>query len=135
MLYFTPQAFRQGNLDGFENIARHVAKEVPGGSKVSELYAGVGVLGLTALSLRSREAEAAQQESEWFGDEGDEKKEPLVWLRCSDENPNNPRCFNRSVGSMPIEATGRPSRFAKGRGRGRTWIRAVKRWKYLAKRA
>jgi len=117
MLYFTPQAFRQGNLDGFEIIARHVANEVPGGSKVCELYAGVGVLGLTALSLRSRESEAAKEGSEWFGDQIDDDTEPLGWLRCSDENPNNPRCFNRAVGSMPMEATGKPPRFRKGRGR------------------
>mmetsp|Transcript_18153 Transcript_18153/g.51959 ORF Transcript_18153/g.51959 Transcript_18153/m.51959 type:complete len:637 (-) Transcript_18153:66-1976(-) len=117
MLYFSPQAFRQGNLDGFDNIAQHVANEVPGGSKVCELYAGVGVLGLTALSLRAREAEAAMEDVEWFGDEETEKKEPLAWLRCSDENPNNPRCFNRAVGSMPTEVTGRPPRFGKKKGR------------------
>lgn len=123
MLYFSPQAFRQGNLDGFDAIAEHCANEVPSGSKVCELYAGVGVLGLTALSLRAREAEASMEDVEWFGDEESKEKEPLAWLRCSDENPNNPRCFNRAVGSMPMEVTGRPKRFfskKKGRkGRGR----------------
>jgi len=117
MLYFSPQAFRQGNLDGFDNIAQQVANEVPGGSKVCELYAGVGVLGLTTLSLRFREAGAAMEDFEWFGDEESEEKKPLAWLRCSDENPNNPRCFNRAVGSMPTEATGRQKRFSKKKGR------------------
>ena len=117
MLYFSPQAFRQGNLDGFDVLSKHVANEVPGGSKVCELYAGVGVLGLTALSLRAREAEAAMEDVEWFEDEETEKKEPLAWLRCSDENPNNPRCFNRAVGSMPTEVTGRRSKFSKKKGR------------------
>lgn len=122
MLYFTPQAFRQGNLDGFDHIAQHVAMAVPGGSKVCELYAGVGVLGLTALSHRFRESMQADTDGEWFGeDENDEKRKPLEWLRCSDENPNNPRCFNRSLGSMPQEATGKRPKFLKGKGKGKRW--------------
>ena len=36
LLHFNPMAFRQGNMDGFDAIAMHVAKEIPGGSKVSK---------------------------------------------------------------------------------------------------
>lgn len=81
-LYFTPQTFRQANLDGFEVLALHVARTVTPGAKVCELYAGVGVLGLTALYHH------ALQDT------------PLTWLRCSDENPNNPKCFYRAVSSL-----------------------------------
>jgi hypothetical protein len=35
LLHFSPLVFRQGSMDGFDAIAMHVAKEIPGGSKVS----------------------------------------------------------------------------------------------------
>lgn len=88
-LYFTPLAFRQGNLDGFDVLATDVAKRIPEKSRVCELYAGVGVLGLTALAHHY--------------DGG----KPLTWVRCSDENPANPRCFHRSVSSLPFDMTGK----------------------------
>lgn len=81
-LYFTPLAFRQGNMDGFDVLATDVAKHVPGKSRVCELYAGVGLLGMTALAYHAN------------------KGTPLVWVRCSDENPANPRCFQRTVDSL-----------------------------------
>ena len=85
-LYFTPLTFRQGNIDGFDILANDVARKVPPGSKVCELYAGVGMLGLTALA---------------YNFEND--IEGLKWLRCSDENPSNSRCFARSLDSLPRE--------------------------------
>ncbi|CAJ1970049.1 unnamed protein product [Cylindrotheca closterium] len=83
-LYFTPLTFRQGNMDGFDILAIDVAKSIPGGSKVCELYAGVGLLGLTSLVHHSQQP-----------------NEPLVWVRCSDENPANLRSFTRSLSSIP----------------------------------
>lgn len=88
-LYFTPLAFRQGNMDGFDIVAVDVAKTVPGGSRVCELYAGVGLLGLTALTYHAS------------------RGDPLTWVRCSDENPANPRCFERTVNSLPSAVTGK----------------------------
>lgn len=88
-LYFTPLTFRQGNLGGFDILANDVARAVSGGSRVCELYAGVGVLGLTALAHHYEEGN------------------PLEWIRCSDENPANPKCFQRAVESLPLEMTGR----------------------------
>lgn len=82
-LFFSPLVFRQGNINGFDILATDVALKIPGGSKVCELYAGVGLLGLTALVHHSQPEE-----------------EPLTWVRCSDENPSNPRCFHRSVSSL-----------------------------------
>jgi len=81
-LYYTPLAFRQGNMSGFDILAIDVARKVPGKSRVCELYAGIGVLGLTALAYHQ------------------DKGQPLTWVRCSDENPANPRCFRRSVDSL-----------------------------------
>jgi 23S rRNA (uracil1939-C5)-methyltransferase len=82
-LYFSPLTFRQGNMDGFDILANDVARAVPGGSKVCELYAGVGLLGLTSLLYHAQSG-----------------KDPLTWVRCSDENPANSRCFSRSLKSM-----------------------------------
>jgi 23S rRNA (uracil1939-C5)-methyltransferase len=87
-LYFSPLTFRQGNLDGFDILALHVARTVPMGSKVCELYGGVGVLGLTCLAYHYYNS-----------------KEPMQWLRCSDENPANVRCFDRSVESLTLDMT------------------------------
>ena len=99
-LYFSPMTFRQGNLDGFENLALDVARAVPPGSKVCELYGGVGVLGLTALA--------------YHHNNNNNNDKSLKWLRCSDENAANPRCFHRAVESLPEEMTGR--RFRRGNG-------------------
>jgi tRNA/tmRNA/rRNA uracil-C5-methylase (TrmA/RlmC/RlmD family) len=82
-LYFSPLAFRQGNIDGFDIIATDVARAVAGGSKVCELYAGVGLLGLTSLTYHAQQNE-----------------DPLIWVRCSDENPANLRSFTRSLNSL-----------------------------------
>jgi 23S rRNA (uracil1939-C5)-methyltransferase len=90
-LYFSPLTFRQGNLDGFDILALDAARAVPSGAKVCELYAGVGVLGFTALAYH------------FFQSTG----QPLQWLRCSDENPANARCFERTLDTLPIEMTGK----------------------------
>ena len=50
MIHYTLSAFRQSNLESFEMVVMHLARIVPPGSRVCKLYAGVGVLGLTALS-------------------------------------------------------------------------------------
>ena len=87
-LYFSPLTFRQGNLDGFDILALNVARAVPSGAKVCELYGGVGVLGLSTLAYHFYH-----------------NHEPLKWLRCSDENPANVRCFDRSVESLSVDMT------------------------------
>ena len=101
-LYFTPMTFRQGNMDGFSVLAVDVAKAVPANAKVCELYAGVGVLGLTALAHHhdnSQQRGRQQQQQQ-------QQQLPLQWIRCSDENPNNVRCFQRAVESLPSTVTG-----------------------------
>ena len=47
MIQYRPLAFRQGNLEGFDAVAMHISRYVHPGSRVCELYAGVGVLVLT----------------------------------------------------------------------------------------
>jgi 23S rRNA (uracil1939-C5)-methyltransferase len=92
-LYFSPLAFRHGNIDGFDIIANDVARAVAPGSKVCELYAGVGMLGLSALIFH-------HNNHEYYRDRVDDYSEPLTWIRCSDENPANPRCFSASLRSL-----------------------------------
>ena len=105
VLYFSPMVFRQGNLEGFGEIAREVREAIPVGSKVAEMYAGVGLLGLSSLLYHGK-----------LGEENGNGR-GLKWLRCSDENPENARCFERAVNSMPMQFTGRtPKSFQKDDG-------------------
>lgn len=71
-LYFPPNVFRQANLGGFGNIIRSMRRFVPKKSRVIELYGGVGTIGLNLYDLVKR-------------------------LQCSDENPYNKECFNKSL--------------------------------------
>ncbi|KAL7497065.1 hypothetical protein ACHAWT_008441 [Skeletonema menzelii] len=106
LLYFSPMVFRQANYEGFGEIAKQVREAIPNGSKVCELYAGVGLLGLSALLHHGKLAE------EYNDSDGG-----IQWLRCSDENPENARCFERAVSSMPMKITGRsPKHLQKDKG-------------------
>jgi hypothetical protein len=112
-LYFAPYVFRQGNMDGFTDIAKEVSMAIPSGSKVCELYAGVGLLGLSALLHHGKRKDNGG---------GREGRGGLGWLRCSDENPENARCFELAVMSMSRQITGRVPKsksFQKGGGRGK----------------
>ena len=107
LLYFSPMVFRQANYEGFAEIAKQVSLVIPNGSKVCELYAGVGLLGLSALLHHGKLAEKY-----------DEREGGIQWLRCSDENPENERCFERAVSSMPMKITGRlPKHLQKDNGK------------------
>ena len=109
LLYFSPLVFRQANLMGFHEIAREVCEAIPEGSKVCELYAGVGLLGLSALLHHGKLADA----------NGDGRP-GLGFLRCSDENPSNVKCFERAAALMPKYITGRtPRNFQKKGGKDR----------------
>ena len=98
MIHYTPSAFRQGYLEGFNAVAMNVAWAVLPGSRVCKLYAGVGVLGLTDLSYHHCMSKV--EEDDDYDDYGGGGRRPLRWLRCSNENTTNTRCFDRSVGSM-----------------------------------
>jgi len=74
-----PSMFRQGNLEQFTAIIQKVETFIEPGSKVCELYAGAGMVGLSA----------ALQNCEW--------------LRCSDENPANLDAFLATKQSLPID--------------------------------
>lgn len=51
---FPPYTFRQANLDAFEKLLLpKLLTYIPTGCQVAELYAGVGVIGLTAIKHRS----------------------------------------------------------------------------------
>ena len=76
--YFTPTSFRQANLDGFANIVAAILPAIPRDSIVCELYGGMGLIGLS-LVHRCRE------------------------LRCSDENPNSVRAFEKARRSLPSD--------------------------------
>jgi hypothetical protein len=112
-LYFAPYVFRQGNMDGFTDIAKEVSMAIPSRSKVCELYAGVGLLGLSALLHHGKRIDNGG---------GGEGRGGLGWLRCSDENPENARCFELAVMSMSRQITRRVPKsklFQKGGGRGK----------------
>ena len=75
---FRPQVFRQANLDAFEaGIVPLVANNVPKGSRVTELYSGVGVLGLNACETSS-----------------------AVEVLCSDSNEYVDEIFDRAADSL-----------------------------------
>ncbi|KAJ8613020.1 hypothetical protein CTAYLR_004042 [Chrysophaeum taylorii] len=78
-LSFSPQVFRQANLDAFARLVLDLARWVPDGAIVCELYAGVGAIG---LSLRPRLGE----------------------LRCSDGNPHAERCFDLAARAQEARA-------------------------------
>eukprot|EP00934_Nitzschia_sp_Nitz4_P001301 Nitzschia sp. Nitz4//scaffold54_size114964//8650//10317//NITZ4_003833-RA/size114964-augustus-gene-0.14-mRNA-1//-1//CDS//3329554297//1301//frame0 len=88
--HFTPMVFRQANVEEYNVLARDVARAVPGGSKVCDLYSGVGVLGLTTLAQKGL------------------SDTPLEWLRCNDDSAVNARCFRRSLKTLPLSITEYP---------------------------
>ncbi|CAK9060933.1 Uncharacterized RNA methyltransferase pc1998 [Durusdinium trenchii] len=83
-LFFPPFVFRQANLSGFARIVEQVRADVAAFGKsalkrpprVVELYGGVGTIGLHLSDL-------------------------VHSLECSDENPHNRACFDRSVKTLP----------------------------------
>eukprot|EP00633_Aureoumbra_lagunensis_P009723 CAMPEP_0197321004 /NCGR_PEP_ID=MMETSP0891-20130614/62619_1 /TAXON_ID=44058 ORGANISM="Aureoumbra lagunensis, Strain CCMP1510" /NCGR_SAMPLE_ID=MMETSP0891 /ASSEMBLY_ACC=CAM_ASM_000534 /LENGTH=358 /DNA_ID=CAMNT_0042812637 /DNA_START=122 /DNA_END=1195 /DNA_ORIENTATION=+ len=79
-LLFSPLNFRQANLHAFAQLVISLARYVPQGATVCELYAGVGAIG---LALRPKLAE----------------------LRSSDENPNNERPFELALRDQDARLT------------------------------
>ena len=80
--FFKPQIFRQANLDFFESgIIPLVVRNIPEGSRVSELYSGIGVLGLNAA--------AASRASE---------------VLCSDNNEYVDEVFDSCADSLPVSS-------------------------------
>eukprot|EP00929_Paragymnodinium_shiwhaense_P021465 TRINITY_DN139_c0_g1_i1.p1 TRINITY_DN139_c0_g1~~TRINITY_DN139_c0_g1_i1.p1 ORF type:complete len:592 (+),score=195.36 TRINITY_DN139_c0_g1_i1:108-1883(+) len=77
-LCFPPNVFRQANICAFEGIVTRIRQVVPEGSRVVELYGGVGTIGIHLADLVKR-------------------------LACSDENPHNQACFERTVSELPEE--------------------------------
>jgi len=88
-LFFPPNVFRQANLDQFTEIVKVVRKFVPRGSKVVELYGGVGTIGLHISDLVSS-------------------------LNCSDENPFNAACFQEAAATLPPDLAAKLSYLTKG---------------------
>lgn len=84
LLRFPPHVFRQANLCGFEAIVAALRGFVPSGSRVVELYGGVGTIGLHVVDLAAA-------------------------LECSDENPHNGVCFRRAARGLPRELRPRVS--------------------------
>lgn len=48
-IHYPPGAFGQNNLEIAECIVAHVGEQIPKGARVTEFYAGVGAIGLSAL--------------------------------------------------------------------------------------
>src|SRR5262249_49978608 len=49
-VHYPPGAFGQSNLEIAERIIEHVRGEIPQGARVTELYSGVGAIGLSVLA-------------------------------------------------------------------------------------
>ena len=95
-LNFPPNVFRQANLDAFTNIVGRIRERVMKLGQVLkdnddndtalpnciELYGGVGTIGLHLSDI-------------------------VCSLVSSDENPNNLKCFNESVSTLPAEIQSR----------------------------
>lgn len=77
--FFRPQIFRQANLELFSSgIVPLVVKSVPEGSKVSELYSGIGVLGLNVAAAGRSEVVLCSDSNEYVDE---------VFDRCADALP------------------------------------------------
>ena len=84
-LYFPPNVFRQANLDAFAGIVRTIRWHFPRNCKACvELYGGVGTIGLYLLDF-------------------------VDTLRCSDANPFNKACFDRTVETLDERYRAKPS--------------------------
>ncbi len=53
-VFYPPGAFGQSNLALFEELVLHVRAQVPSGSRVLELYAGVGAIGMGLVEQAER---------------------------------------------------------------------------------
>jgi tRNA/tmRNA/rRNA uracil-C5-methylase (TrmA/RlmC/RlmD family) len=80
-----PNMFRQGNLEQFEAMLRAIQPFIPPRSRVCELYAGAGVIGLSTAASTCE------------------------WLRCSDENPANLEAFLQVKRGLPADTGKRVS--------------------------
>ena len=78
-LCFPPNVFRQSNFTGFSRIVSSLRRYVPKKSKIIELYGGVGTIGFQLLDLAKR-------------------------LECSDENPYNVDCFEKTLSDFVAES-------------------------------
>lgn len=76
-LHFLPFVFRQANIDAFTGIIEKIRSLLPTGLTCLELYGGIGTIGLHLL-------------------------DHLHTLHCSDENPFNQICFEKSVALLSI---------------------------------
>lgn len=83
-LCFPPFVFRQANICAFESIVTALRDYIVPESRVVELYGGVGTIGLHVVDL-------------------------VASLECSDENPHNLRCFERSARELPEALAARVS--------------------------
>ena len=80
-----PNMFRQGNLEQFEAMLRAIQPFIPPKSRVCELYAGAGMIGLSTAA------------------------NTCEWLRCSDENPANLEAFLQVKRGLPADTAKRVS--------------------------
>lgn len=79
--FFRPQIFRQANLDLFESkIIPLIITKIPKGAKVSELYSGIGTIGLNVALISS---EVLCSDSNDYVDE--------IFDACADSLPEGPR--------------------------------------------
>ncbi len=79
---YGPSSFGQANLPLFERMLVRLHQLIPGQARVTEFYAGVGVIGLFIASK-------------------------CQWVKCSEINPSAEKCFNQARSQLSSKVAGK----------------------------
>lgn len=90
-LYFPPSVFRQANIKEFAKIVNSIRNFVKPKDRVLEMYGGVGTIGLNLFSVGDSKGSSSDDQHTGGG---------IASLVCSDANPHNRACFEKSADEL-----------------------------------